>query len=396
MAEAIWSCGDVVRERPPGRVSVGGRVLQARSTQLSIADATARLEVHLEDPLGAEAPAAGTWIVVSGQLDTDTLEQARLLQVFPGRFEARGEFARFAELGKTLQQVALARRAVRAFFEARGFVETVTPWVVDAPGTDPYIEPHRTERGWLITSPEFHMKRLLAGGFSRIYQLAPCARNEELGPWHQPEFTLVEWYRSFTDMQRVMHDTEELVCHVVRELTGGETIHHAGRRWALDRPFVRLSVRDAFARFAGIADACALAREDEQRYFSCLVDHVEPGLRAFDRPVFLTDYPRSQAALARAKPDDPEVAERFELYLAGVELCNGYGELVDPVEQRQRFERDAALREQKQLAELPPDEQLLRALEEGIPPCAGNALGLERLLALMLDRPLRDVLTFPR
>lgn len=389
------SCGELFDERPSGRVEVFGRLLHVTPTRLVLADAVARLDVLLAPSSAPVAAALGAWVVVSGQLAGEELADAQLIEQHPGKLPARGEFMRFARLGDTLHRVARGRAAVRAFFEQRGFVETTTPYVVDAPGTDPYIEPHRTERGWLRTSPEFHMKRLLAGGFSRIYQVAPCARQEELGPWHQPEFTLVEWYRSFADVEQVMADTEQLIRHVVKLLTGGTTITRDAQRIDVEGPFLRLSVRDAFARFAGIDDASALARDDEARYFACWVEHVEPALRHSSQPVFVTEYPSSQAALARKKRNDPGVAERFELYLAGVELCNGYGELVDPVEQRLRFEHDRAVRAARQLADLPIDEPLLLALEEGLPPCAGNALGLERLLALTLGASLADVMAFP-
>jgi lysyl-tRNA synthetase class 2 len=167
-----------------------------------------------------------------------------------------------------------------------------------------------------------------------------------------------------------------------------------GRTLDLSKPFERLTVREAFRLHAGVADACALALQDETRYFELLVTHVEPALARHPQPVFLTEYPSSQAALARPCSHDPSVAERFELYLAGVELCNGYGELTDAEEQRRRFTAELEVRKRRGLPEIPIDEALLGALQEGMPRAAGNALGFERLISVCLGVPLADVLAF--
>src|SRR5690606_34346786 len=166
-----------------------------------------------------------------------------------------------------------------------------------------------------------------------------------------------------------------------------------GARVDLSLPFARLSVREAFRRYAGIPDAPELAARDEDRYFQVLVDQVEPALARLGRPVFLYDYPASQAALARLSPSDPSVAERFELYVGEVELCNGYGELTDPVEQRARCELDRARRRAlgRPVPELP--ERFLAALEQGMPPASGNALGMDRLLMLLCGQARIDAVT---
>jgi lysyl-tRNA synthetase class 2 len=158
-----------------------------------------------------------------------------------------------------------------------------------------------------------------------------------------------------------------------------------------------VTVREAFEEYAGVRDASELAANDEHRYFELLVGKVEPALARLDRPVFLVDYPISEAAHARSKPEEPRYAERFELYAGGVELCNGYGELTDPNEQRRRFEQERRLRRSGRRTVYPLNERFLSALEEGMPPCSGNALGLDRLVLLALGvGSIQDVMAMPR
>jgi lysyl-tRNA synthetase class 2 len=242
------------------------------------------------------------------------------------------------------------------------------------------------------------MKRLLAGGIPRLYQLSHVFRRGEAGAQHNPEFAMLEWYRAFAGVGEIMRDTEELVYAVANALTGRSEIGGEHGPISLEPPFPRMSVAAAFERFAGIAGdrALALAAENPETYFRLLVDHVEPALARESRPVFLVDYPISQASLARAKPGDLSVCERFELYAGGLELCNGFGELTDPVEQRQRLERDQRARAAAGLEVYPIDEHFLAALEEGMPPSAGNALGFDRLLMLCLgEREISLVQPFP-
>jgi lysyl-tRNA synthetase class 2 len=298
---------------------------------------------------------------------------------------------------KRLRERAAVCAGSRRLFDARGFVEVQTPVVVPSPGLDVHLDAFEVTGGdrgaprWLSTSPEYQMKRLLAAGWSRIYQVAPCFRRGELGARHNPEFTMLEWYRAGAHVAEVMGDTEQLVAAV----TGG-AVRLGERTIDVRPPFERVSVCDAFARFAGWSREQTLdaAAGDEGRYFRALVDEVEPGLSGLDRAVFLVDYPASQASLARVRPDDPAVAERFELYVAGVELCNGFGELVDPVEQRARLVRDQAARRARGLPVYPIDERFLAALSR-VPPSAGNALGLDRLAALTCGTTeIADVVAF--
>jgi lysyl-tRNA synthetase class 2 len=305
--------------------------------------------------------------------------------------------ARGAPAPKRLAERARALGRVRTFFDARGFVEVQTPVMVPSPGLELHLDAFevaggdRGARRWLATSPEYQMKRLLAEGHERIYQISPCFRRGELGARHNPEFTMLEWYRARAGVDDVMRDTEQLVASV----TGGR-VTLASRVVGATPPFERIAVCEAFARYAGWSrgETLAAAASDEDRYFRTLVDVVEPALASLDHAVFLVDYPASQASLARRKPGDPEVAERFELYVAGVELCNGFGELVDPVEQRARLEADRATRAARGMPDYPIDERFLEALAR-VPPSGGNALGLDRLVALTCGTTeIADVIAF--
>jgi lysyl-tRNA synthetase class 2 len=300
--------------------------------------------------------------------------------------------------------VSLERRAdllheVRAFFDARDFLEVETPILVPSPGLDVHLSafevagaPGAAPR-FLSTSPEYQMKRLVAAGHPRVYQLTKAFRKDEAGERHSPEFTMLEWYRAPAGVEDVMRDTEQLIAR----LTKGRVVL-AGRVIDTLPPFRRLTVAEAFQAFASTPPErmFELAAHDEDTFYRLLVDAVEPALEALDHAVFLTEYPTPQASLARTKPDDPRVAERFELYVAGVELCNGFGELTDPHEQRRRFVTDQEARRGLGLPVYPIDERFLAALEAGLPPCGGNALGVDRLIALACGtREIARVMAFP-
>jgi lysyl-tRNA synthetase class 2 len=298
---------------------------------------------------------------------------------------------------KRLHERARVCSEARRFFDARGFLEVQTPVVVPSPGLDVHLDAFEIKGGdrgaprWLSTSPEYQMKRLLAEGYPRIYQIAPCFRRGETGSRHNPEFTMLEWYRAGAGVEDVMGDTEQLVAAV----TGGE-VRLFDRRVDLRPPLDRITVVEAFERYANwpMQRTLAAAAEDEDAYFRALVDHVEPGLAKSPKGVFLVDYPVTQASLARRKPANPHFAERFELYVAGVELCNGFGELVDPLEQRTRLAADQEARRARGLPVYPIDEKFLAALTH-VPPSGGNALGLDRLAALACGtREIADVLAF--
>lgn len=291
---------------------------------------------------------------------------------------------------KLLAERARALAEARTFFASRGYLEVETPALVPSPGLDLHLDAFAvTPTRFLTTSPEYQMKRLLADGHRRIFQICRAFRQGELGERHNPEFTILEFYRAHAGVEAIMRDTEQLVARI----TGGRVT--LGARTIDTRPpFARLTVKEAFATYAN-ADALDLAENDEDAYFRTLVDAVEPALAQLDHAVFLTEYPATQASLARKKPGDPRVAERFELYVAGVELCNGFGELTDPTEQRARFVKDQA--ERKRLAKpvYPIDEKFLDALARGMPEAGGNAVGFDRLVALACGTTrIADVMAF--
>lgn len=294
---------------------------------------------------------------------------------------------------KLLAERAQALASTRTFFASRGYLEVETPVAVPSPGLDVHLDAFALSPGdrFLATSPEYQMKRLVAE-HPRIFQLTRAFRAGERGERHNPEFTILEFYRH-GDVEGVMRDTEQLVAR----LTGGRVVVD-GRTIELTPPFPRLTVREAFARHAGIAPAetLRLAREDEDTFFEKLAFTIEPALAALDHGTFLVDWPTPMASLARRKADDPDVAERFELYVAGIELCNGFGELTDPAEQRARLLADQEERRRRNKPVYPLDERFLEALEHGLPPCAGNAVGFDRLVALAHgSREIAPVLAFP-
>lgn len=235
---------------------------------------------------------------------------------------------------------------------------------------------------FLNTSPEFHMKRLLVAGLPRIYQICKCFRRDEQGALHRAEFTMVEWYRCFADWNDVMRDTETLVAAAARAVNKGST-RIQGRSGLIDLapPWERLTVARAFERYA--AKSADQLVDDEEQFYRVLVDAIEPQLGR-RKPVFLTHYPARMASLARLNSQDPRVAERFEAYIDGIELCNGFSELTDPMEQTERFKAVILARQAIGKAEYPLDERFIQALQQGMPPCSGNALGLDRLIMFIL------------
>jgi len=299
-----------------------------------------------------------------------------------------------------LRRRAALTAATRSFFMTRGYMEVETPYAVPAPGEEVHLRAFATRRErpdgsveplWLHTSPEFAMKRLLAGGSGPIFQFARVWRNGEGSALHAPEFTMLEWYRPGADMDSLMEETTELLRAVLPP-----SVSVRGITTSLART-ERLSVAGAFDRYVGAdvlateGDAPALAAQAgarlrdnetwEDLFFRLLLDRIEPQLgRA--HPTYLTHWPAAQAALARRDPVDPRVAERFELFACGIELANAFVELTDPVEQRERFVADRARRHALYGPDWDLDEDFLRALGEGMPPSAGIAMGFDRLAML--------------
>jgi elongation factor P--(R)-beta-lysine ligase len=394
---SVLSPSDLSAERAGQRLRVAGRVSATGSGECQLADALASVRVAL---LGASPLSAGELVVVEGRYDGRELLEAELIErAHYAEPRGDGDWARFAwrRVAANLQARARALAAVRNYFARQRFLEVETPVRVPAPGVDLHLDAIPASGGYLISSPELHMKRLLAAGFPRVFQLARASRRDELGRLHEPEFSMLEWYRSFAGLEEVLADTEQLLREVALGVSGeAKLFGPSGQVYDLALPFTRVTVREAFQEYAGIADAVDLSLSDEARYFELFVAHVEPGLAREARPLFLWKYPANQAALARLSAEDPSVAERFELYVAGVELCNGFDELTDAVEQRARFARDAQRRASEGRPVYPTDERFLAALESGMPRAGGNALGFDRLLMLAIGaRELADVMAFP-
>ncbi len=327
----------------------------------------------------------------------------------------------------TLQRRAAILGAIRLYFLERGFDEVETPALQISPGLEPHLKAFATtledplgggQPLYLHTSPEFAMKKLLAAGLPRIFQIARVFRNGERGAWHHPEFTMLEWYRAWEGTAELMDDCAGLLRASLTAI-GAETCQRGELCCDPFADWERLTVAEAFERDAGI-DLLATAPDplapDRDRlaaaargidlhvsefdrwddiFFRILLERIEPKL-GIGRPTLLTDYPVSLAALSRVHPEDSRLAERFELYVCGVELANAFGELTDPVEQRRRFDADMTLKAKLYGERYPIDEDFLAALDYGLPDCAGIALGVDRLvmLAVGADR-IDDVLWAP-
>ena len=291
-------------------------------------------------------------------------------------------------LAPALQLRSQVLQAIRGFFHAADYLEVETPIRIPAPAPEAHIEPEPAGDAFLHTSPEICMKRLLAAGYPRLFQLCRCFRRGERGRRHLPEFTLLEWYTAHQDYRHMMDQTEALVKYVARALGVDGALTFQDRAIDLQEPFDRLPVEDAFRTFAGTTPEKALAAG---RFDEVVGLEIEPRL-GWERPVFLYDYPAPCAALARLKPDRPNRAERFELYIGGLELCNGFSELNDPVEQRRRFRQDLQVRRRTGRPETPLPEPFLATLDQ-MPPATGNALGVDRLVMLFADTLTIDDVT---
>jgi lysyl-tRNA synthetase class 2 len=317
--------------------------------------------------------------------------------------------------------------AIRGFFAADGFLEVETPALQVSPGLEPHLHAFAVELAgpegrrqprYLHTSPEFAMKKLLAGGLERIFQLARVYRNEERSATHHPEFTMLEWYRAGSDYRALMADCQGLLAASLAA-SGRDRFTWQGSESDPARAWEHLTVDQAFARYVGIdlaatapdpmkPDTARLVDEAaragieahdgddwESLFFRIFLERVEPQLGS-PAPTILRDYPISMAALARPSPADPRVAERFELYVCGLELANAFSELTDAAVQRRRFEADLAKKQALYGERYPIDEDFLAALDAGFPESAGIALGVDRLVMLACGAGhIEDVLWAP-
>jgi elongation factor P--(R)-beta-lysine ligase len=335
---------------------------------------------------------------------------------------------RFAARRGRLDARARILGAVRSFFAARGYVEVDTPALQLSPGLEPHLRAFRTElhdprdgraaERYLHTSPEFAMKKLLVAGMPRIWQLAHVFRDAERSATHHPEFSMLEWYRVGASYRDLMAECTALV-GACQEAAGAEALAWRGRTADARSPWQRISVAAAFREICGIdllattpdpaapdVELLAAAARQigmaahpgddwEALYFRIFLERIEP-LLGIGAPTILYDYPLSMAALSRRNLEDPRVAERFEVYVCGLELANAFGELTDAHEQRRRFVADQAKKRALYGETYPIDEDFLAALEHGLPECAGIALGFDRLVMLAIGaEEIEEVLWAP-
>jgi lysyl-tRNA synthetase class 2 len=317
---------------------------------------------------------------------------------------------------------AAVLRAARLFFEENGFLEIEPPLLTSCPALDANIRSVRAAVSgpsgkflpfFLHASPEHAMKKLLSAGAQRIFYVGKVFRDGEITALHNPEFTMAEWYRTGAGFEDIMRDTENLVRFIARKTGAPDPLPYGGRAIDWSASWKRVRVRECFMAKAGMdLEACAtraslsLAAKEagihtepdddwETVFFRVFLEKIEPGL-GFPSPVFVTEYPARMGLMAKRKKDEPVWVERAELYMGGLELANGYTELTDPVEQRERFAEELRKKRAEGLSDYVMDEELLHALELGLPPCAGMALGLDRLVMLLLNKKrIQDVLLFP-
>jgi lysyl-tRNA synthetase class 2 len=305
---------------------------------------------------------------------------------------------------------------IRRFFEARGFLEVETPMMQAIPGgatARPFVTHHNALdlELYLRIAPELYLKRCVVGGLERVYEINRNFRNEGISTHHNPEFTMLEFYQAYADYQDLMRLTEELLPGVVRTVRGGEAVEYQGQTISFAAPYRRLSVEEALVSLGGLRRDEVASAEGLRAAAAARGIGVDPAwgwakllVELFERlgepqciqPTFITDFPAELSPLAKARPDAPRYVQRFELYVAGMEIANAYTELNDPREQRIRFEAQARARAAGDEEAQYVDEDFLRALEYGLPPTAGEGIGIDRLVMLLTDAPsIRDVILFP-
>jgi lysyl-tRNA synthetase class 2 len=306
---------------------------------------------------------------------------------------------------------------IRRFLEARGFLEVETPMMQPIPGgatARPFVTRHQAldMTLYLRIAPELYLKRLLVGGFDRVFEINRNFRNEGLSIQHNPEFTMLEFYQAYATHEDLMVLTEDLICRVAQEVVGGLRLIYQGVEIDLTPPWRRLDLRESLTQIGGIEPAVVRDREalvaralEEgvtlragEGYGRALTKLFDLKVEArLQQPTFVLGYPRETSPLSRQNAADPEVVDRFELFIAGREMANAFSELNDPVDQRQRFEAQLAAHQAGD-EEMPHalDEDFITALEQGMPPAAGEGIGIDRLVMLLTDAPsIRDVILFP-
>lgn len=287
---------------------------------------------------------------------------------------------RQSTIAQNLRLRAQVIQAIRKFFIDHDYLEIETPCRIPAPAPEAHIDAQPSGNWFLQTSPELCMKRLLASGYPRIFQICKCFRQKERGSKHLPELTMLEWYTAGKDYRDMMTQCEDLICFVAGCLDFTDTIIYQGKRIDLAKPWIRMSVAEAFNKFGSISMERAVSANN---FDEVIAGEIEPHLGQ-KKPLFLYDYPATYGSLARLKPNNGLLAERFELYIGGLELCNAFTELIDTHEQRERFENELNLRKRSGKQVYPMPKKFLDSLKF-MPNATGNALGIDRLVMLFAD-----------
>ena len=405
---------------PPGRYA--GRVLDIEKTEQTFLVRVLLEENYYQFPTDGKQPFCVGELLVFEVDHQGRLNPIESLFSPSSSLDPKGDIFRWRALGEPVPRMRRLKlrhrllRQIRAYFDQEGFLEVDTPLLVKAPSPESQFTLLATEEDFLITSPEFQMKRMLVGGFEKIYQITSCFRGKEVGRFHNPEFTMLEWYRAYDCLGTLVDDLEGII-GLLAEISPHVHKHYLQTRSfriLLKPPWEHCSVAELFDHHLGLdiqeAQSAQQLREiaiaggyaslvDEipdhyEQIFFCLWDRFESQL-GVNVPLLVYDWPMPLASLAQSRVEKPGVAERMELYIAGVELANGFGELTDPQEQRRRFEQNLLDRQSNELPSVPIDEVFLESLTQGMPPSAGMALGIDRLIMLFTGASqIQEVMCF--
>ena len=353
--------------------------------------------------------------LVHFQCSQDRLIPERVLYAPPKGLKANGDALRWRKLNQfpsrfhCLKARHYILRSIRNWFDQQGFLEVQTPARVKAPNPEVHFDLIQCDQGYLVTSPEFQMKRMLVGGFEKIYQISASFRGHEVGPWHNPEFTMLEWYRVGENWQQLCNDIQEVIEYLPSSWISPKQHKMLEVEWkrttvnSLLQEFWQFEILPTDQANELLEKLKKNGHEDwvnQQKInagsfpviFGRIWDELEKNL-GWERPCLVTDWPPQLASLAQLNPDG--FAERVECYVQGMEIANGFGELIDPNEQRQRFETELINRSQVGKLDVVLDQKFLDALAEGMPPSSGMALGIERLLIWLLDASsIENVMAF--
>ncbi|TYP00034.1 lysyl-tRNA synthetase class II [Geothermobacter ehrlichii] len=378
-------------------VGLEGRPFRTKTDELSLRAETLTLLTKSLQPLPEK------W---HGLTDVETRYRQRYLDLLVN-----------PEVCETFRKRSRIIALIRQFMVERDFLEVETPMMQPIAGgatARPFITHHNTLKMdlFLRIAPELYLKRLVVGGFERVFEINRNFRNEGISIQHNPEFTMMEFYQAYATYHDLMDLTEELICKLAREVCGSLKISYGGREVDLTPPWDRLTVREAICRYGEVDpevledhDRCLAYARSRGLEFEGPIGHGKLLTEIFDEvvephlwnPTFITEYPTEVSPLSRKNDDNPDVVDRFELFVVGRELANAFSELNDPVDQRERFEKQLAEKEAGDEEAHAMDEDYIRALEYGLPPTAGEGIGIDRLVMLLTDSPsIRDVILFPQ